>query len=377
MKTIAVIVGTRPEAVKLAPIVVKLRERTDLEVAVIATGQHKALCEDVLGTFSIEATTWLDVMKTGQSLGELTARLLTALDLELLKGRPHMVLVQGDTTSAFAGALAAFYHKIPVAHVEAGLRTGNLGAPWPEQANRCLISRLATLHFAPTEGARANLLREGVEPGRIYVTGNSGIDALLMTREWLPTSDIYCDQPTPFVLITAHRREHFGAALDEICEAIADLAGLFSKMWFVFPVHPNPQVQDSVRRVLKNPDDPRLKAGNVALVQPANYASFVAMLERCTLILTDSGGIQEEAPSLGKPVLVMRDETERPEAIEAGTALLVGTSRKRIVEETTRLLNDAAARRSMTARANPFGDGRASERIVAACVDFLERSECR
>jgi UDP-N-acetylglucosamine 2-epimerase (non-hydrolysing) len=360
---ITIVLGTRPEAIKLAPLVLKLRQAC-LPCRVCATGQHRELAGEVLADFDIVPETTLEVMEPDQTLAGLTSRLLGALDCEFRLNRPAIVIVQGDTTSAFTGALAAFYHGIPVAHVEAGLRTGNLAAPWPEEGNRTLISRLAELHFAPTEQAQRNLLSEGIGPDRIHVTGNTAIDALLWMREKLRSQQGKCDVPAPTVMITAHRREHFGERLRAVCEAIADLAERFPMVRFVYSVHPNPNVRAPVDAALRNAADSRLRHGNVHLIAPLGYRAFVGMLDSCMLILTDSGGIQEEAPSLGKPVIVLRDATERPEALRAGAAVLVGTDRGRIVSETSRLLSDHTARQAMTACTNPFGDGNACERIL-------------
>ncbi len=377
MKTIATVIGTRPEAVKLAPVALKLAETPGVRSHVCSTGQHRQMLDQVLGVFGIQPDTDLNLMQPGQTLAGLTARAVEALDAFYKGLQPDLVLVQGDTTTVFCAALAAFYHRIPVGHVEAGLRTWNLDAPWPEEANRVLTARLAALHFAPTTWARDNLLREGVAPDSVLVTGNTGIDALFLTLERLKAQP---DRPRPhwldrgsrLVLITAHRRENFGAPFESVCEAIADLAGAFPDIPFVYPVHPNPNVTTPVRRVLGNRDDPRLSAGNVHLIEPLAYPQFVELMDVSTLILTDSGGVQEEAPSLGKPVLVLRETTERPEAVSAGTVQLVGTDRPTIVRSATTLLTDPAAYARMTHRHNPYGDGHAAARIVERCLAFLD-----
>jgi UDP-N-acetylglucosamine 2-epimerase (non-hydrolysing) len=318
----------------------------------------------------------LDLMRAGQSLAELTARSIEAIDVYLAREQPDLVLVQGDTTTVLCAALAAFYRKVPLGHVEAGLRTGDLSAPWPEEANRVLTTRLASLHFAPTERSRQNLLAEGVPPQRVVLTGNTVVDALLLVLEsvraappvipGLPAGLTAPDASRPLVLITGHRRESFGAGFEAICRAIASLAHRFRDTAFVYPVHLNPEVREPVRRILGS------GAGeNVHLIEPLGYREFVALMDRATLILTDSGGVQEEAPSLGKPVLVMRATTERPEAVEAGTARLVGTNFATIVAEVSRLLTDRAAYEAMSQAHNPYGDGRAAGRIVEACREFL------
>lgn len=381
MNTIATIIGTRPEAVKMAPVILKLAEEPEVRCHVCSTGQHREMLDQVLDVFGIQTDTDLMLMRPGQTLAGLTARAIEALDTFFTQTRPDLVLVQGDTTTVFCASLAAFYHRIPVGHVEAGLRTWDLNAPWPEEANRVLTSRLAALHFAPTAWARDNLLREGIDPNAVLVTGNTGIDALLLTRERLqqrrqPPRDNPPPWKTPgssIVLITAHRRENFGDPFLAVCEAIADLAHRFPSVHFVYPVHRNPNVQSPVQQILGNPqsDDPRLAARNVHLIEPLAYPEFVELMDASRLILTDSGGVQEEAPSLGKPVLVLRATTERPEAVAAGTVMLVGTDRQRIVNETTRLLTDAEARAQMTRAHNPYGDGQAAGRIVSRCLEFL------
>jgi UDP-N-acetylglucosamine 2-epimerase (non-hydrolysing) len=370
-RNILVFMGTRPEAVKLAPVVAALRESSDFRCTVVATGQHKEMFRQVADTFGFAVDADLDVMRPNQSLAGLTARLLNGIDGWLDTEKPDMALVQGDTTTVLAASLACFYRRIPIGHVEAGLRTGNIWSPFPEEANRKLATPLVALHFAPTEAARTSLLREGVAEETIAVTGNTVIDALrievarqvndpvlragidkdlgeLLGADWAQW---------PTVLITGHRRENFGDGIEQICRAIATLAERFPDHRFVYPVHLNPNVLTHVNRLLGG-------LSNVRLIAPQNYRNFVALMARCRLVLTDSGGVQEEAPSLGKPVLVMRDTTERPEGVAAGTALLTGPKAITIIEHATRLLSDEAAYRSMASAKNPYGDGYAAEQIV-------------
>lgn len=367
MKTVALVFGTRPEAIKLAPVERLLRTAPGLACRVCVTAQHREMLDQIIQAFDIEVDADLDIMRAGQELPELTARLVVAIDRWLRERSPDLVLVQGDTTTAFCAALAAFYRRIPVGHVEAGLRTGNLEAPWPEEANRTLITRLARWHFAPTPRARENLLREGVEDAAIEVTGNTAVDAIIAACErvracppdvpGMPEDVIRGAQP--LVLVTGHRRESFGSGLAGVCGAIATLARRLPDVHFVYPVHLNPNVRDPVHRIL-----PAERLINVHVISPLGYLPFVRMMIRATLILTDSGGIQEEAPTLGKPVLVTRQVTERPEAIESGTAILVGTDPARIILEVERLISKPDARAAMMAAANPFGDGKAAQRIV-------------
>lgn len=376
MKKISVIFGTRPEAIKLAPVVLELKGRSDVACRVCVTAQHRQMLDQVLDVFGIVPDVDLDLMRPNQSLGGLTARAIEALDHYLAEDRPDVVLVQGDTTTVFCAALAAFYHKIPVGHVEAGLRTGNMGSPWPEEANRVLTTRLAKWHFSPTESNRQNLLKEGVSDGSIYVTGNTVIDALFLALEkvsnappgitGLPGDGLDFLEDKHMVLITGHRRENFGDGFDNICQAIAELAHVFQQVHFVYPVHLNPRVREPVQRILG-----KYVLSNVHLIDPQGYLPFVALMQRASVILTDSGGVQEEAPSLGKHVLVMRDTTERPEAVIAGTVKLVGTSRERIVAETSRLLIGESSILRRASALNPYGDGMASSRIVKIIVDHL------
>jgi len=369
-KKISVIFGTRPEAIKLCPVILELKKHQAFDCKVCVTGQHREMLQQVLDVFNVVPDIDFALMRQNQTLGELTSRAIAVIDGYLAAERPDIVMVQGDTTTVLAGALAAFYHHIPVAHVEAGLRTWNLESPWPEEGNRVLTTRLAHWHFCPTESNRQNLLKEGVPDSDIYVTGNTVIDALLMAKDY--SSQSVCDiagcdmrlrdlmaSEERMVLITGHRRENFGEGFENICKAISLLAKRFPDTHFVYPVHLNPNVREPVTRILGT-----LKSGNVHLVGPQSYLPFVAMMNRSYLILTDSGGVQEEAPSLGKPVLVMRDTTERPEAIAAGTVKLVGTGVDAIYEGVSRLLVDESAYRQMAMSVNPYGDGHASERIA-------------
>lgn len=372
MKKVCVVVGTRPEAIKMAPVILALRERPqDFEVTVCSTGQHAAMLDGAFAAFDLRPDVELEVMKPGQSLAQLTSRLLLALDTLFEETQPDLVLVHGDTTSAMAGALAAFYRQVDVGHVEAGLRTGNLLSPFPEEYNRRSVAIATRHHFAPTAAARANLVREGIDPTRVVVTGNTVIDALLLTirnferqpaemsaiRGRLASQLSFAPAEHPFVLITAHRRENFGTGLDNICHSVHELAKANPGLHFVYPVHLNPKVKDVVESKLVN-------VGNVVLIPPQDYRDFAWLMRNCLMVLTDSGGIQEEAPALGKPVLVMRDTSERPEAIAAGTAKLVTTDPETVIRETQTLISDTAAYDAMARATNPFGDGRAAIRIV-------------
>ena len=369
---ISVVFGTRPEAIKLAPLILALRRETFIRCRVCVTAQHREMLDQVLQVFEITPDDDLDLMRPNQTLARLTATAIDAIDAYLRTEKPDMLVVQGDTTTTFSCALAAFYNDIPVAHVEAGLRTRNLKAPWPEEANRVLTSRLSALHFAPTETNRRNLLEEGVAPDQIHVTGNTVIDALLLARDkvrlqtpaipQLPSQLFRDDTQTLVVLITGHRRESFGTGLESMCLAIDKLAQMFSGVHFVYPVHRNPNVRAAVEKMLR-------PLSNLHLIEPLDYLPFVALMDRSAFILTDSGGIQEEAPSLGKPVLVMRETTERPEAIQAGIVKLIGRRTEDIVWEASRLLTDESARREMSKAMNPYGDGRASERIVKILLE--------
>lgn len=364
--------GTRPEAIKLCPLILAMRQRGQFDARVCVTAQHREMLDAMLARFGVEADDDLDVMAPDQPLSLLTARILERLDGVLVRQRPQLVLVQGDTTTTMAGALASFYRRIPVGHVEAGLRTGDLAQPFPEEANRVLTSRLATLHFAPTPRAAAHLRQEGVPEDRIFVTGNTGIDALLYTRERLERGEwpgFDASVPAPgrkLVLMTAHRRESFGEGFLRLCEGVRRIAAR-GDTEVVYPVHPNPNVRTVVERELGGVE-------RVRLIEPLDYVPFVDLMRRADLLLTDSGGVQEEGPSFGKPVLVMREKTERQEAVEAGAAILVGTDPARIAAEAGRLLDSAEAREAFTRVRNPFGDGRASLRILDAILSFFNTS---
>ena len=353
MKKISLIFGTRPEAIKLCPLALALKKNQEFDCRVCVTGQHKEMLYQVLDVFGVKPDVDLALMRPNQTLGAFTSRAIAAIDEYLAKDKPDVVVVQGDTTTVLAGALAAFYHHIPIAHVEAGLRTGNLESPWPEEANRVLTSRLARWHFCPTETNRRNLLKEGVEPSGIYVTGNTVIDALMIAKD--KVRDIGDSKRR--VLVTGHRRENFGKGFESVCSALRSLAVEFPNIDFIYPVHLNPNVQEPVKRILAG-------YANVKLIPPQSYLPFVELMKNSCLILTDSGGVQEEAPSLGKPVLVMRDTTERPEAVASGTVKIVGTDSDVIAKEARRLLTDDKEYSKMAAAVNPYGDGHAVDRIV-------------
>ncbi|MCP1585181.1 non-hydrolyzing UDP-N-acetylglucosamine 2-epimerase [Pseudoxanthomonas mexicana] len=372
-KKVMIVFGTRPEAIKMAPVVAALKSEPELETVVVVTAQHRQMLDQVLDLFQIQPDVDLDLMQPSQDLPGLTARILDGVTKAISQHEPALVLVHGDTTTTFATSLAAFYGKVPVAHVEAGLRTGNLYSPWPEEANRKLTGALASLHFAPTEGSRNNLLKEGVSPESVHVTGNTVIDALLsVTRRISEDPDLardlasrfpFLDSSKRMLLITGHRRENFGDGFEQICLAIKDIASRGDTQ-VVYPVHLNPNVQEPVNRILGGLE-------NVHLIAPQDYLPFVYLMSRAYLILTDSGGIQEEAPSLGKPVLVMRDTTERPEAVSAGTVVLVGTQRGVITTNANRLLDEEPAYVAMAMAHNPYGDGESSRRIAEAVRERL------
>ncbi|WP_114194948.1 non-hydrolyzing UDP-N-acetylglucosamine 2-epimerase [Edaphovirga cremea] len=368
MKVLTVF-GTRPEAIKMAPLVHALAQDEAFEAKVCVTAQHREMLDQVLRLFEIKPDYDLNIMRPGQGLTEITCRILEGLKPVLDEFKPDVVLVHGDTTTTMATSLAAFYERIPVGHVEAGLRTGDLFSPWPEEANRTLTGRLATFHFAPTENSRANLVRESLNENRIFVTGNTVIDALLWVRDRVMNDAVlkeslaqrysFLDSSKKMILVTGHRRESFGGGFDRICAALAEIARSHPDVQVVYPVHLNPNVSEPVNRILRGID-------NIMLIEPQDYLPFVYLMAHAYLILTDSGGIQEEAPSLGKPVLVMRDTTERPEAVDAGTVQLVGTDTSKIVEEVTRLLTDENAYHEMSRAHNPYGDGHACQRILHA-----------
>jgi UDP-N-acetylglucosamine 2-epimerase (non-hydrolysing) len=356
---ILVVVGTRPEAVKLAPVIHALRRQPWAETRVLATAQHRQMLDQIHAFFGIRPDRDLDAMRPGQGLADLTARLLSGLDPVLAEERPELVLAQGDTTTVMVTALACFYRQIAFGHVEAGLRTGDVKNPFPEELNRVLVGRMAALHFAPTDGSQQNLLREGTPAATVHVTGNTVIDALLWAAERVDTAPFQPAAGKRLVLVTAHRRENFGAPFEAVCAALRDIADR-GDVQLLYPVHPNPNVHDVAHRLLG--EHPAIR-----LVAPLDYPAMVAAMRACSLILTDSGGVQEEAPSLGKPVLVLRTTTERPEGVAAGAAKLVGTDRARIVSEAKRLLDDPAAHAAMASVKNPYGDGHAADRIVDAC----------
>ncbi|MCQ4246362.1 non-hydrolyzing UDP-N-acetylglucosamine 2-epimerase [Stutzerimonas decontaminans] len=373
IKTLCVF-GTRPEAIKMAPLALSLAADERFDSKVCVTGQHRQMLDQVLGLFELKPDFDLSVMKPGQDLTGVTTAILTGMKEVLAQCKPEIVLVHGDTATTFAASLAAYYQQIPVAHVEAGLRTGNLYSPWPEEANRKLTGALAALHFAPTENSKANLLREGIAPESIHVTGNTVIDALLEVIKRLDKDEelakqaaapsAFLDRNRKMILVTGHRRESFGGGFERICQALMETAKLHPDVDIVYPVHLNPQVQEPVNRLLAG-------VGNIHLIEPLDYLPFVYLMSQAHIILTDSGGIQEEAPSLGKPVLVMRDTTERPEAISAGTVKLVGTDVARIVTELDQLLTDKAAYQSMSFAHNPYGDGKACQRISSVLAKFF------
>lgn len=356
-KKIICVIGTRPEAIKMAPVILALKHQPWVDVRVLATAQHRQMLDQVLAFFGITADIDLNIMRPNQALTELTARLLLEVDEVLLREKPDVVLVQGDTTTVMAVALACFYHRIPIGHVEAGLRTWDMQNPFPEEANRVIAGKLAKWHFAPTEGSRQNLLREGVLDADILVTGNTVIDALLMTAARDLELGIELDPSKRMVLVTSHRRENFGEPFHNVCRALRTLAERNPDVQFLYPVHPNPNVKDVAEAMLGS-------IPNFILCAPLDYAPFVAAMKRAYLILTDSGGVQEEAPALGKPVLVLRDETERPEAVELGVVKLVGPNYDRIVSEAQCLLDDEVAYRAMARGISPYGDGQAAGRIV-------------
>jgi UDP-N-acetylglucosamine 2-epimerase (non-hydrolysing) len=351
-------VGTRPEAIKMAPVILALKEQPWAEVRVLATAQHRHMLDQVMSFFGIVPDIDLNIMKPNQTLTELTARLLLELDKVLLEEKPDVVLAQGDTTTVFAMALACFYRRIPFGHVEAGLRTWDMQNPFPEEANRVLAGRLTRWHFAPTDSSKANLLREGIADQDITVTGNTVIDALLMTAAKDLVLGIDLDDSKRLILVTSHRRENFGAPFKEICRALKTLAERNSDVQILYPVHPNPNVKDVAYEVLGN-------TPNIILCDPLDYAPFIAAMKKAYLIISDSGGVQEEAPALGIPVLVLRDETERPEAVEMGVVKLVGPNHDRILEEAQTLLDSPQAYKLMARGVSPYGDGKGAERIVA------------
>lgn len=372
---VMLVFGTRPEAIKMAPLVKGLQACKDLQTVVCVTAQHREMLDQVLRLFDIVPEHDLNIMKPGQDLFDITGNILSGLKTVFQQERPDLVLVHGDTTTTLATSLAAYYSRIAVGHVEAGLRTGNKHAPFPEEMNRKLTGALADIHFAPTPASQANLLREGVAADTIHVTGNTVIDALLAVVDKLRNDPVlqaefaqrfsFLDPGKRLVLVTGHRRENFGEGFQNICNALADIAAEHADVQVLYPVHLNPNVRQPVNDILA-----ARGLANVHLIDPVDYLPFVYLMDRAYIIVTDSGGIQEEAPSLGKPVLVMRDTTERPEAVEAGTVQLVGTSREKIVAEAGRLLTDEHAYVAMSRAHNPYGDGQAVQRIVALVRTF-------
>ncbi|MGV8735519.1 MAG: non-hydrolyzing UDP-N-acetylglucosamine 2-epimerase [Pseudomonas asiatica] len=371
LKTL-IVFGTRPEAIKMAPLALNLAQDDRFESRVCVTGQHRQMLDQVLELFEIKPDYDLNIMKPGQDLTDVTTAILQGLKPVLAEFKPDVVLVHGDTATTLATSLAAYYQQIPIAHVEAGLRTGNLYSPWPEEGNRRLTGALAALHFAPTSTSQDNLLREGTDSATIYTTGNTVIDALLEVVRKLESPALKSQFEAQFsflnparrmVLVTGHRRENFGGGFERICQALVQTARQFPDVDIVYPVHLNPNVREPVNRLLAD-------VSNIHLIEPLDYLPFVYLMTRSYLILTDSGGIQEEAPALGKPVLVMRDTTERPEAVAAGTVKLVGTDVESITENLAKLLTDDATYREMSFAHNPYGDGKACARILDALSAF-------
>ena len=367
MKKVLTVFGTRPEAIKMVPLVHALEADSRFESKVCVTAQHREMLDQVLGLFEIKPDFDLNIMQPGQTLTDVTTAVLVGLKPVLEDFKPDVVLVHGDTATTFAASLAAYYQQIKVGHVEAGLRTGNIYSPWPEEANRKLTSAITNYHFAPTTGSKFNLLKEGVPESDITVTGNTVIDALFWVREKLQNDkslsiDLaskfdYLDPRKKLILVTGHRRESFGGGFERICEALRQIAIKHPEAQILYPVHLNPNVQEPVNRLLKD-------LSNIFLIEPQEYLQFCYLMDKASIILTDSGGIQEEAPSLGKPVLVMRDTTERPEAVESGTVRLVGTSVELIVDQVSLLLTDTSEYQRMSKAHNPYGDGLACGRIL-------------
>jgi len=360
MKTILFIVGTRPEAIKCAPLILKLRENSEYKVLLCATAQHRHMLDQVLSLFNLQPDFDLDLMTENQTLNSLTANCLLRLDPVLVEAKPDLVVVQGDTTTAMAGALAACYRRVPVAHLEAGLRTYNRQEPFPEETNREIVSRIATFHFCPTANSLEALRKENITENG-WITGNSVIDALLTIEKILPQTMpefSFIDPKKTLILVTGHRRENFGQPMRDMCQALLEIAEKFPGLQIVYPVHLNPNVQEVVKKILAN--NPQ-----IFLIEPVPYDRLIWLMKHAKLIITDSGGIQEEGPSLGKPVLVTRNVTERPEGVAAGTSILVGTDRKKIVDTCTHLLTDPLAYDKIAKTSNPYGDGKTSEKIAA------------
>jgi UDP-N-acetylglucosamine 2-epimerase (non-hydrolysing) len=389
-KKVLIVFGTRPEAIKMAPLVIEFKRRSDhFDTVVCVTAQHREMLDQVLALFNIRPDHDLNIMRSGQDLYDVTSRVMLGMRSVLNKTKPNLILVHGDTTTSTAAALSAFYQQIPVGHVEAGLRTNNIYSPWPEEMNRQLTSRLASYHFSPTEQSKKNLLKEGIESSKVFITGNTVIDALhwvlkksdntyklkekvlaIIRNEGIGI-DTYNDwlvKNRKLVLVTGHRRENFGQGFLNICNAIKELSVIFPEIDFVYPMHLNPNVRNSIKTVFgqlnENENIVRKENSNVYFLEPLDYLPFIHLMNASHLILTDSGGIQEEAPSLGKPVLVMRETTERPEALKSGTVKLVGTDKQKIINEMSRLIQDEKYYKKISMAVNPYGDGRAAEYIV-------------
>ncbi|MDD5529975.1 MAG: UDP-N-acetylglucosamine 2-epimerase (non-hydrolyzing) [bacterium] len=373
MKKILILIGTRPDAIKMAPVINELKKHPDtITPIVVSTTQHRELLDDVLKIFSIKPDFDLNIMKTGQTLYHITIQILQKLQIIMKNIKPDIILVQGDTTSTFVGALAAFYEKIPIAHIEAGLRSHNKYNPYPEEMNRILTDMLTDIYFAPTKTAKNNLLKEGIASEKIWVTGNTSIDALFsILRKKTKLSDNIINSNTfmstkkeRIILVTSHRRESFNKPLEQICLALIEIKKKFKDVEIIYSVHPNPNIRNQVYKLLKG-------IPGINLISPPDYLHFVNLMKHSYLILTDSGGIQEEAPSLGKPVLVMRETTERKEGIEQGTAILVGTNKEKIIKEASSLLTDMNKYKKMAKLSNPYGDGKASKKIVKILLKFI------
>ena len=383
MKKVIFVIGTRPEAIKMAPLIKKLETVTDFQTLTCVTAQHRELLDQVLEIFQIKPDYDLDLMKKGQDLFDITSKVLLGLRKVFSETNPDMVIVHGDTTTSSIAALAAFYCKVRVAHVEAGLRTQNLMSPWPEEANRQLTARLADIHFAPTVKSQQNLLAENIDPNKIEVTGNTVIDALFLILDQINTNarltkkikkslmqkcipnELLGNNPPQYVLLTSHRRENFGQGFRDICAALKALSIKFPEVSFIYPMHFNPNIRQPIEEIFGSVDKRSMNFQNLYFIEPLDYQEFIFFMSRSTLILTDSGGIQEEAPSLGKPVLVMRDTTERPEAVSAGTVQLVGTNTQTIIRAVSELLTDLKKYKHMAHAHNPYGDGKAVERIFS------------
>ncbi|MDA9580508.1 UDP-N-acetylglucosamine 2-epimerase (non-hydrolyzing) [Luminiphilus sp.] len=375
MKKICFVFGTRPEAIKLAPVIIRAKRDPAIAASVVVTGQHKQMLNQVLSLFDIEPDLNLNIMSAAQSLSEITSRILAGLDQAWGLEQPDCIVVHGDTATTFAASLAGFYRRIPICHVEAGLRTFDKSSPWPEEVNRKLTAVVADLHFAPTTIAEQNLIGEGISKDAIHVTGNTVVDALLLTVERMEKDkslldSIRCkfdflDETKELILVTGHRRENFGTGFENICSALAEIALKNAQVQIVYAVHLNPNVQQPVQKYLGSID-------NINLIEPQDYYSFIYLMKKSHFILTDSGGIQEEAPSLGKPVLVMRDTTERPEGVQAGTVKLVGAEKTRILNGVTTLLHDQSLYVQMSEAKNPYGDGEASQRILTAIKNYKQ-----